>query len=256
MSTVPDGITDIHCHILPGLDDGSRDWEETLQALAEAQRQGITDMIMTPHYYPERFEPQPEEIMRILEETRRRCEEQGIGVRLYPGEECMYHGDLVRRLRDGGVLTLAGSRYLLVEFFPDCPYRYLYQGLSELSACGYVPVLAHFERYDCLFRENHLRELKAEGFRLQMNFDMLLPKDGFFRRNPWRAMLRDGVVDFLGSDCHGTHFRPLRVREAVAWIDGHVEDRLKERLLGGSARSILALGAGKDETAGKRKTHQ
>lgn len=84
-------ITDMHCHILPGLDDGSESMDETLEALWEASRQGITAVIATPHYYPGRYEPDAGAVLKAWRQVKRRIQEEGIPIELYPGQECFYY---------------------------------------------------------------------------------------------------------------------------------------------------------------------
>ena len=224
-------ITDMHCHILPGLDDGSESMDETLEALWEASRQGITAVIATPHYYPGRYEPDAGAVLKAWRQVKRRIQEEGIPIELYPGQECFYYSGLLEQLEEGEVLTLARSRYVLVEFDPECPYLQLLQGLTALQQGGYYPVLAHFERYQCLRDVERLRELKRHGIWLHMNFDTLLLRDGIFHRNPWRRLAAEGMADLFGSDCHGMHFRPYRVQEACAWMEKHLDAQILRRTM-------------------------
>ncbi len=232
-------IIDMHCHILPGLDDGAETMEETLETLRAAESQNVKAMIVTPHFYPEKYEPAPSQILGCLWRVRRECADQGIQVELYPGQECMYYSGLVEKLSSSQVLTLAGSVYVLVEFEPECSFRYLAGGLRELRQAGYIPILAHFERYACLFREGHLGELKEQGFLIQMNFDRLLEPDRLFRKNQWRRMVKEGMVDFLGSDCHGVHYRPLRIGENQNWLEQELEPELRRRILERNVKRII-----------------
>lgn len=233
------GIIDIHAHILPGVDDGAGTLEESIETLLEAQRQNIQVIIATPHHHPGRYVVTPSRIYEQLELLREECRKREIDIRLYPGQECYYYSGLADQLLEGNVLTLAGSRYVLVEFEPDCIYSYMSGGLRELQSCGYRPVLAHFERYRCLRDRERLYELKERGILLQMNFDTLIPKGNIFCRNPWRQIAADGLVDCLGSDCHGMHFRPLQTGKAVSWLQTGVRQELLEELLYDCAAEIL-----------------
>lgn len=223
-------IIDIHSHILPGVDDGAKTLEEALGTLMEAQRQGIEKIIVTPHYHPGRYIVTPAQIREKLALLSAECRTRNICVELYPGQECFYHSGMSDALLNGKALTMAGSRYVLVEFEPDCLYSYMASGLRELQSCGYRPILAHFERYRCLREWERLDELKERGTLLQMNFDTLLLGGSVFHRNPWKKAIENGLVDYLGSDCHGTHFRPLETAKAVrrltSWIDPASADEL------------------------------
>lgn len=232
-------VCDMHCHLLPGIDDGAQDMEETMRALREAYGQGIRAVIMTPHYYPERYEADAQTILELCRQVKKQCRQEELDIRIYPGQECMYHSELADRLDWGEVLTLAGSRYVLTEFLPDCPYVQLQQGLAQLQQRGYFPVLAHFERYECLEREDHLQELKNRGVLLQMNFDTFTQKKHWFQKNPWGRMLQSGIVDLVGSDCHGTHFRPYHAKKSIRWMEKNLKPELRHKILVRNIQKIL-----------------
>ncbi|MDO5423992.1 MAG: protein tyrosine phosphatase [Eubacteriales bacterium] len=232
-------LCDIHCHVLPGVDDGAKTMKETLDVLTEAVKQGSGSMIVTPHYHPGKYRVNSSQVLEKLDEVRLACRQEGLDITLYSGQECYYYSGLVEQLDRGKVLTLAGSRYVLVEFEPECPFTRLQKGLRDLHSSGYEPILAHFERYDCLRDESNLRWVKECGFRLQMNYDTLLQKEVFFRKQPWKGMVRQGIVDFLGSDCHGTHFRPLHAREMQKCVDSLLTPSQKEKLLETNVNRIL-----------------
>lgn len=232
-------ITDMHSHILPGIDDGAKDLDECMAALAEAENQKISQIIVTPHFHAGKYTPDGMQVEKTLQEVRRELRRQRRDILLYPGHECYYYSDLTRDLDRGRALTLANSRYVLVEFEPDCTFSYLQYGVQDLLQGGYIPILAHVERYDCLTKRERLVQLKARGCLLQMNFSTLLRRDSFFHRQPWKNMVRDGVVDFFGSDCHGTRFRPLRVRESVSWMTREVRSGEVKRMLETNIEKIL-----------------
>jgi protein-tyrosine phosphatase len=108
----------------------------------------------------------------------------------------------------------------------------IFDAVRILSMNGYIPIIAHFERYECLFkRTDRLTELRNAGALLQLNFDRLLDKESLFRKNLWKRLLQDGYVDFLGSDTHGTNFRPLHIEEAVENVSTSVDLEILDRVL-------------------------
>ena len=232
-------IIDMHCHILPGIDDGPDTMEETLAALEEAQKQNVKEMIVTPHFHPGRYTVYAPQVHRTLEEVRTQCREKKLAVVLYPGQECYYYSGLVELLNRKEVLTLAGSRYVLLEFAPDCPYSQIQFGVRDLQSNGYMPILAHFERYRCLRDTDRLLDLRQRGVWLQMNFDTLQKSDRLFWRLPWKDLARRGMVDCFGSDCHGTGFRPFKIEKAVKWLAQELSDDLLERIFTENTRKIL-----------------
>ena len=226
-------ITDIHSHLLPGIDDGSQTMEEAIQTLHTAKRQGIDAMILTPHFYPDGSGATVEQVRSGMEAIADAAREAGVCV--YPGMECYYHTKLPAQLEKGEALTLAGSRYALIEFGEAIGIRELLYALNSVTDSGFVPIVAHYERYRCLMNRKNLEQVKREGYLLQMNFDTIQRVYGVLRRNPFLKHISDGMVDFMGSDTHGTHFRPLRIGPSVDWLrEKGVLDRLNrnaERIL-------------------------
>lgn len=232
-------VTDIHIHLLPGLDDGAQSKEETLAVLKEAAAQQIRRIIVTPHFYPGRYEVTAEEALLVFDEVRELCQKESIPIELYAGQECFYYSELADQLDRGNVLTMADSRYVLVEFETQAPFSKISGGLRDLLNRGYVPILAHFERYVCLQNEERLLKLKTLGVRMQMSFDAVRIPDRLFKKNVWRRAAMDGMVDYFGSDCHGMQFRPLRVREACEWLEQNLDHALLTRIFQKNIEDIL-----------------
>ena len=233
------GIYDIHSHILPGLDDGARDLEDTLETLREAVRQGVQGMIATPHFHPGKFLTEGREVLASLKEVKEACLRENLEIRLYPGHECYYYPGLSEDLGAGRALTLAGSRYVLVEFSPNCLYTYLQQGLEELWRSGYQPILAHFDRYACLSKKENLLRLRERGVLLQLNLSRLQARDTFFQKNPWGRMVKEGYVDYLATDCHGIYFRPMEAERSYPWIQKNLSLERQKRIFVANVKKII-----------------
>lgn len=230
------GIIDVHAHILPGIDDGAADFDETLHLLRLAARQGVTSIIATPH---DSRRVKPERIRELAAEAEARFREECPDFRLYPGQEIYYHEEMAVRLRRGELLTLADSRYVLTEFDPGVSYKTLYIGVRALKTAGYVPVLAHMERYECLREEENLDELSEGGCLFQMNYGSL--RGGLFHGEArrCRALVQDGRIHFLGTDLHRSAYRPPEISRALRWMERHVEEELVEKLIRENPRHII-----------------
>ena len=146
---------------------------------------------------------------------------------------------LVEELDQGNALTMCGTRYVLVEFDPGCTYSFLFTGIQSLRQNGYIPIIAHFERYECLYDEEHLEEIRRGQFLLQMNYDVLLRKKLIFGNSYWQKLLLEGYVDFLGSDTHGTHFRPLQVEKCTKWLEKKCDPSLLRRIVEHNFNKII-----------------
>ena len=235
---LPFRITDMHSHILPGLDDGSKSMEETISALKTAEKQGISRILVTPHLHPGRYMTDADRIYRKLDEVRTEIEKNEIQIQLFPGQECCYYSGLVRKLKSGEALTLAGSRYVLTEFEPQCRFQDMFNAVQELLFAGYQPVLAHFERYECMEKQENRKAIREQGVLMQMNFDTI-QKGGFIFGNPWRKAVKNGEVDLFGSDCHGTHFRPLKLERSLDWLEETLSPEELSRILEDNVTKVL-----------------
>ena len=210
-----EGIIDIHSHILPGVDDGSRSLEESLELLEMAYRQGVRGIIATPHYSRSRDNRHH---LPLTEKVRGAFLEKHPDFEIWPGQETFFHEELPERLEEGQALTLAGSRYVLMEMDTGRDYSYILRAVRSLVQYGYRPIMAHIERFPALRDDGRLDELVQAGCLLQMNFDSL--KGNFFTRDKWcRAKVLEGRIHVLGSDMHRLDFRPPAVDEAMKWLE-------------------------------------
>ena len=142
-------MIDLHCHILPGVDDGAASEEESCMMARMAAESGVTALAATPHCgVPGQFENFADErLMDRFSALERLLEREHVPLRLYTGMEVFVTEQTPRHLREGRLLTLGGSRYLLVEFGFDEEPDFAERMLGELLEAGVVPVVAHPERY-------------------------------------------------------------------------------------------------------------
>lgn len=230
-------IIDIHAHILPGIDDGSRDWEESRAMLKEAYGQGIRRIIATPHYSRRGL---PSGIQDLMERLRREAHEIASDFTIALGQETYFHEGLVENLKCGKALTLAESRYVLVEFDPQVPYQKLYQAVRKLTMARYIPVIAHVERYICLREGKNMAELVQCDCRLQMNYSSLEGNTMWNREVRWcRRQVLEGHIHCLGTDMHRMDYRRPDITKSLKWLTKHVDENRLDALLRGNAYIIL-----------------
>lgn len=231
---------DIHTHILPGIDDGARDWEQTKRMLELQAAEGVTKIIATPHFDLERNRSTPSRIQELVQQANDAARELGVDITLYPGCEVLFSPGIPEAYRNGEILTLAGSRYLLVEFFPRSSFQEIREGVRELSMEGAIPVIAHVERYECLMNEyDRLFELEKIGALMQMNGRSLLGRSWDKRVRMCRKLIRNGFIHFLGSDCHNETERPPKMQKVYETIEGFCGEEMASSLAGGNAAHIL-----------------
>lgn len=216
---------DIHSHIIYHIDDGSRDIEESVDLIRSAVRQGATDIIATPHYYLE-YPSDPVRIKEKLSVIEKAVKEAGITVRLYAGNEVLYFDSMAERLKNGKILTLAGSRYTLIEFYPMESYNTILKCVRNIRNAGYLPIIAHAERFRGL-REKGLSEIISLGAYIQLSTEPIARKGifAFFDGETRfvRKALKRKEVHFLGTDMHRADRRPPVITDALKWISDNLD---------------------------------
>lgn len=248
------GFIDIHHHLIYGLDDGARTVERAMEMARMAAADGTRIVLGTTHVTPgiERLDG---ELYRArLNELNARCREEKIPLVILPGAEILYTEQTCRFLREGRIETLAGTEYVLVEFLPNVRYEALREALEDILQAGYLPVVAHVERYGCLAGDARKCErLKRElGVLFQMNCPTAIGGRGFWRDRQTKKLLDAGLIDAVASDAHHPVRRPTRMREAYEALaeryGGRTAGRLTGRDLGAPFwKEITAKAAGGED---------
>lgn len=209
------GFTEIHAHFVYGVDDGAQTRAEMEAMLDAAYADGVDALFATPHVTPGVRPFDREAFEAHFEEARTYCRQQGYSMRLYRGAEVLYTPVLAQYAVDHRLPTLADTRAVLIEFAPGIGLHEVDQALETLERAGYDPVLAHIERYACLFAGNNAAGLKRRhAVRYQVNAHTLLKGQGFFRNRKLRSWLRAGLVDHVASDAHDVRNRPFQISKA------------------------------------------
>lgn len=235
-------MIDIHAHILPGLDDGSDSPETSLMMAYAAVESGVTAIIATPHcnqrgLYENYASP---ELTERLERLRGEIAAAGIPLEVYQGMEVFGTRDVPRLLREGKLLTLGGSRYLLIEFaFREDPL-YMDRLVHALLEDGVIPIVAHPERYV------HLQDIPdilydwiCDGIGVQINKGSLFGKFGRHAQQLAMALLWNDLVSCVASDAHGVEMRTTEMADAQDFLTMEFSAALAERLLTENPSRIL-----------------
>ena len=244
-------MIDIHTHILPGLDDGARDWAQSLKMARAAANDGICRLIATPHSYAERgfYECFPDEIRSAVKEFQKRLEAAQIPLRVYQGMEVYLNEESLDYLGRGWLLPLASSDCLLCEFAgEDIPT--MTERLENVAKLGYRPLVAHAERYRALWKSGSpILEWKRKGWYLQINASSLTREPHGFRerysvmgresRAAW-AMLQADAVFSVASDCHDLHYRPPCISDARKMVETRLGGACADKLFLENPASLLS----------------
>ena len=228
-------MKDIHCHILPGLDDGAETMGEALQMARVAADSGVRHIVCTPHCSTNDRDlgGRIKAIREAVDDLSLRLEEEGIPLRPHLGMELLCGGGLARVLERGNVLTLAGSSLLLIEFRFDTGVAAIERAVTEVRRWGYVPVLAHPERYPVVWEAPECLEIWAdEGCLLQLDKDSVLGRFGRRCAAAAHWALRRGIVFAVASDAHDSEARSPELETAWAALEREFGPELPEQLMG------------------------
>lgn len=236
-------MIDLHCHILPGVDDGAQTAEQALEMARLAVRAGVKTIAATPHTNIARmFENYvSDELDACFAALRALLQQEHIPLELVTGAEIYFDGDVAGMLQRGMVPTLGGTRYPLVEFsFHDRPSRVL-DGLKSLLDAGYTPIIAHPERYRFVQRDpGGLLPVFADmGCVLQVNKGSPLGRFGENAMRVSRWMLETGLVHLIASDAHSETARTPWLADIHAFLRDVYGDGCPELLLEYNPMHIL-----------------
>ena len=207
-------MIDLHTHVLPGVDDGSRSMKESLELLTMAADSGVEILVATPHCnIPDVFDnyvsPELEDLFRKLDEARKNA---GIPIRLLRGMEIFATPELPQLLRDRRVWTLNGTKYFLMEFAFDEDPDYCSRILRRCRDQGFRPIVAHPERYYFLQEDLQLAfEWCVEGYGLQLNKGSLLGRFGSAPQRTAELLLQHGLAACVASDAHNPKRRSTKM---------------------------------------------
>ncbi|WP_428389604.1 tyrosine-protein phosphatase [Mucisphaera sp.] len=219
-----DGMLDIHAHLLPDIDDGSRSFDETVALIQKLRKAGYTGSVCTPHIWPQLFPNNiPDRIADLVAGLRGHLADHGIDYTLWDGGELRLFEDVVPWMKDYGVPTLGPSRAVLCDFWEPTWPAFVDSSLQWLLEAGYTPILAHPERIPIAGDiDEHLDRIQGWGVRLQGNLRCLTGRESAQSRLRAQAYLKEGRYSILALDVHRIENLQERLeglRDAEAIVD-------------------------------------
>lgn len=213
-SVFPEGFVDIHSHLLPGIDDGAKDLENSIELIATMYAYGIKNFITTPHVLGDVYPNSSKTIKEKALEVKKELLNQGMtDISFNVAAEYMMDEQFVERLQKKDILTLKDN-YILVEMsYFNAPFN-LYDVLFDIQLKGYKPILAHPERYTFYHDdfESYYR-LKKAGCLFQLNLLSLTEQYGKGVQKTAEKLLKENLYDFTGTDTH--HHNHLRLLKKI-----------------------------------------
>ena len=197
-------MKDLHSHLLYGIDDGSRSIDESIELLKKMEKSGIKELMLTPHYVEDsKYNCNNNDKMKIFNELKEKAKEENINIKLYLGNEVFITNNFIKLLKHDEITTLNNSKYLLFELPMRQKYNNTHNITNELTSKGYIPILAHPERYEAFQKHpNLLKDYIRAGILLQGNFTSLFGKYGRSAEKTLKYLLKNKWISFLGSDTH------------------------------------------------------
>lgn len=227
------GYWDIHNHLLPGLDDGSSCFQETLELLQTEYDQGIRNIIFTPHYRAGMFQISEEDRINVYKQTKElfhsTCEESMPDLQLYMGCELHMHPRKLD-LYEKRIFRMPGNRVVLTEFAYEDTYSTIKEIIRPILEKGYRCIIAHAERYS--MKDAEIGQLHdMPGVFIQVNAGSLLGREGFRQKLFTRKLLDKGYIDLIASDAHTIKGRPAELGICGDWIRKKYGEEKNQELL-------------------------
>jgi protein-tyrosine phosphatase len=221
----------MHCHIIPGVDDGAKTMEDAFDIIRDELAQGVTNVIMTPHFRMNMFETTRDVVETNFRRLVKKAGQEFPEMKFYLGCEFHANHDMTDMLRGDLRYRMCGSRYVLLEFSSAHDMGYIRNRTYTLVSSGFTPVIAHCERYGPIYRHiDFAEELTDMGAMLQLNADSVLGMDGFGMKMFCRKMLKKGLVSFVGSDAHNTTDRSTHIGECADYIEKKYGSHMARRI--------------------------
>jgi protein-tyrosine phosphatase len=216
MTDIPPFV-DIHCHLAPGIDDGSKSWDDTLAMARIAVSEGIETIICTPHQCGNFAHNHGDAIRELVSQVQAKLDEAQISLNVLPGADVRIDAALVKMLRSGEVLSLADLRRHVLLELPHEVYVSLDKLLDELKAAKIVGILSHPERNEgILSRPSLIEPLVDAGCLMQVTAGSLIGAFGSLVQKSAESFVQKGLVHFISTDAHGPKARRPLMREAFA----------------------------------------
>ncbi|WP_283153404.1 tyrosine-protein phosphatase [Guptibacillus hwajinpoensis] len=213
-------MIDIHCHILPGIDDGARDLNDSLEMARQAQSQGITQIVASPHHKNGSYDNNLQDILTEVNLLNKELVREGIDLEILPGQEVRIYGEMEEDL-DVDLLTVNNSGvYMLIEFPSSHLPRYANKLLFDLQLKGIVPIIVHPERNREIMEDSSkLYRLIKEGSLSQVTASSVTGRMGKKIKKFSLDLLSHNLAHFVASDSHNTTTRPFDLRDAYETVE-------------------------------------
>ena len=197
--------SDMHSHILPGIDDGAKNIDQSLELIEGLQEIGFSHILCTPHVMSDFYRNSTEKIKEQLYIIRNEIDKRNIKINIDASAEYYFDEELRKRLLNNDILSFGKENYLLFEFSYFNEHQLVFENIKDIIQSGYTPVLAHPERYPYyVVNQEKFDHLKSLGVKFQINLLSLAGNYGRTAIYGANYLIDKKFVDFIGSDIHKT----------------------------------------------------
>ena len=229
-------MVDFHSHILPDIDDGSRDYDESTRLLIEAKQAGFTKIVSTSHYAVDCFEVPEYKRKKLIDDLKQ--EKESLDIIL--GSEIFLTYNIVDLLKEYKASTINGTNYILIELPLRNSFPNLKDFLNKLRDNDYKLILAHPERYSIIHKNfNLLYDLKELGVIFQSNYGSILGIYGGATKRTVKRMFKENLISLLGSDVHRENSIYLKIPKAIEKIKKIISEEDFKKLSNDNAEIVL-----------------
>lgn len=233
-------MVDLHCHLLPGIDDGSKSMEVSLRLAREAVENGVTHALLTPHHMNGRYVNHRQDVIKRTAEFRQQLQEHNIPLTVFPGQEVRINGQLLDALdKDDILFADTAGKYLMLEFPDDDVPHYTNRMIFDLQKRGITPVIVHPERNTKIMAQPELLyQLLGKGCLSQITASSYVGTFGKKVEKFSRQLIEAGQGYVFASDAHDLPGRKYEMRQAFEKLSQEFDSELTEQYQN-NARSII-----------------
>ena len=234
-------MIDIHSHIIPNVDDGSKSMEESISMIKEELKLGVNSIILTPHFRRRMFETSSDKIYLSFLNLQEEVKKLNLNIDLYLGQEIYIHSlegfkKTLEMISNKEIYTFSNTKYILIEFSYTDDID-ITEAAYMATVKGYVPIIAHIERYQYINSIEKVEEIMATGALVQVNASSVIGKDGGKAKRFIKKLIKKGYIDFVASDIH--YKRINYMKDAYEYVVKKHGEEIANKLFNDNANKIL-----------------
>lgn len=239
-SAYMNNYTDIHSHILSGVDDGPSNEEKMKNMLRAAYKDGTRKLCFTPHYHPAIYGKNEKRSEAVFESLKAYAKEEFPDMELFLGNEMRYDVGYLNWMKENQCRTLNGTKHLLIDFSEFESATVIIKALESLLASGYIPVLAHVERYRKLdYNMGQVIDLAERGVIMQVDAQSVFGGWGFSSKVRSRKLIKMRLADVIASDAHNLEDRPPYLTKCYEYVVKKCGERYADAIFVKNPTAIL-----------------